>query len=94
MIGWDDRPFKPSDYHFLQGVPTRCVSSPEKLGPPGGIRSVSAHDHVHAVIPPGDMMALPLIDRPLAHARLFLATRLGRVLSMRPLRLLNCSGQR
>ena len=48
MIGWDDRPFKPSDYHFLQGVPTRCVSSPEKLGPPGGIQSVSAHDHVHA----------------------------------------------
>ena len=47
-----------------------------------------------AVIPPGDMMALPAIDRPLAHARLFLATRLGRVLSMRPLRLLNCSGQR
>jgi len=33
-----------------------------------------------AVIPPGDMIALPLIDPPLLHARLFLATRRGRVL--------------
>jgi len=33
-----------------------------------------------AVIPPGDMIALPLIDPPLLQARLFLATRRGRVL--------------
>ncbi len=33
-----------------------------------------------AVISPGDMVALPLIDPPLLHARLFLATRRGRVL--------------
>ncbi len=33
-----------------------------------------------AVIPPGDMIALPLIDPPLLNARLFLATRRGRVL--------------
>ncbi len=33
-----------------------------------------------AVVPPGDMVALPLIDPPLLHARLFLATRRGRVL--------------
>jgi DNA-binding transcriptional LysR family regulator len=33
-----------------------------------------------ATIPPGDMIALPLIDPPLLHARLFLATRRGRVL--------------
>jgi len=33
-----------------------------------------------ALIPPGDMIALPLIDPPLLQARLFLATRRGRVL--------------
>jgi len=33
-----------------------------------------------APIPPGDMIALPLIDPPLLQARLFLATRRGRVL--------------
>jgi DNA-binding transcriptional LysR family regulator len=33
-----------------------------------------------AVIPPGDMIALPLIDPPLLQARLILATRRGRVL--------------
>jgi DNA-binding transcriptional LysR family regulator len=33
-----------------------------------------------AVIPPGDMTALPLIDPPLLQAKLFLATRRGRVL--------------
>jgi|HubBroStandDraft_2_1064218.scaffolds.fasta_scaffold45735_2 DNA-binding transcriptional LysR family regulator len=32
------------------------------------------------IIPPGDMIALPLIDPPLLQARLFLATRRGRVL--------------
>lgn len=32
------------------------------------------------LIPPGDMMALPLIDLPLLQARLLLATRRGRVL--------------
>jgi DNA-binding transcriptional LysR family regulator len=31
-------------------------------------------------VPPGDMIALPLIDPPLLQARLFLATRRGRVL--------------
>jgi DNA-binding transcriptional LysR family regulator len=33
-----------------------------------------------AAIPPGDMIALPLIDPPLLQAKLFLATRRGRVL--------------
>jgi DNA-binding transcriptional LysR family regulator len=33
-----------------------------------------------APIPPGDMIAVPLIDAPLLQARLFLATRRGRVL--------------
>jgi DNA-binding transcriptional LysR family regulator len=33
-----------------------------------------------APIPPGDMIALPLIDPPLLQARLVLATRRGRVL--------------
>jgi len=33
-----------------------------------------------AVIPPGDMIALPLIDPPLLQARLIVATRRGRVL--------------
>ena len=33
-----------------------------------------------AVVPPGDMIALPLIDPPLLQARLILATRRGRVL--------------
>jgi DNA-binding transcriptional LysR family regulator len=33
-----------------------------------------------APIPPGDMIALPLIDPPLLQAKLFLATRRGRVL--------------
>ena len=33
-----------------------------------------------ALIPPGDMIALPLIDPPLLQAKLFLATRRGRVL--------------
>jgi len=33
-----------------------------------------------APIPPGDMIAVPLIDTPLLQARLFLATRRGRVL--------------
>jgi len=33
-----------------------------------------------ALIPPGDMIALPLIDPPLLQARLILATRRGRVL--------------
>ena len=33
-----------------------------------------------APIPPGDMVAVPLIDAPLLQARLFLATRRGRVL--------------
>jgi DNA-binding transcriptional LysR family regulator len=33
-----------------------------------------------ALIPPGDMIALPLIDAPLLQAKLFLATRRGRVL--------------
>lgn len=32
------------------------------------------------LIPPGDMIALPLIDPPLLQARLILATRRGRVL--------------
>jgi DNA-binding transcriptional LysR family regulator len=33
-----------------------------------------------AIIPPGDMIALPLIDPPLLQAKLILATRRGRVL--------------
>lgn len=33
-----------------------------------------------ALIPPGDMIALPLVDPPLLQAKLFLATRRGRVL--------------
>jgi len=33
-----------------------------------------------ALVPPGDMIALPLIDPPLLQAKLFLATRRGRVL--------------
>ncbi len=33
-----------------------------------------------APIPPGDMVAVPLIDAPLLQARLFLATRRGRLL--------------
>jgi len=33
-----------------------------------------------ALIPPGDMIALPLVDPPLLQARLILATRRGRVL--------------
>jgi DNA-binding transcriptional LysR family regulator len=33
-----------------------------------------------AIVPPGDMIALPLIDPPLLQARLILATRRGRVL--------------
>ena len=33
-----------------------------------------------AVIPPGDMMAVPLIDPALLQAKLILATRRGRVL--------------
>jgi DNA-binding transcriptional LysR family regulator len=33
-----------------------------------------------ALIPPGDMIALPLVDPPLLHARLLLATRRSRVL--------------
>jgi DNA-binding transcriptional LysR family regulator len=33
-----------------------------------------------APIPPGDMIALPLIDPPLLQARLVVATRRGRVL--------------
>jgi DNA-binding transcriptional LysR family regulator len=33
-----------------------------------------------AIIPPGDMIALPLIDPPLLQAKLFLATRHRRVL--------------
>jgi DNA-binding transcriptional LysR family regulator len=33
-----------------------------------------------ALIPPGDMIAVPLIDAPLLQAKLFLATRRGRVL--------------
>jgi hypothetical protein len=34
----------------------------------------------NALVPPGDMIALPLIDPPLLQAKLFLATRRGRVL--------------
>jgi hypothetical protein len=34
----------------------------------------------NALVPPGDMIALPLVDPPLLQARLFLATRRGRVL--------------
>jgi DNA-binding transcriptional LysR family regulator len=34
----------------------------------------------HAAIPPGDMVAVPLIDAPLLQAKLYLATRRGRVL--------------
>jgi DNA-binding transcriptional LysR family regulator len=37
-----------------------------------------------AIIPPGDMIALPLIDPPLLQAKLFLATRRGRVLPIAP----------
>jgi hypothetical protein len=33
-----------------------------------------------AIVPPGDMIALPLIDPPLLQAKLILATRRGRVL--------------
>jgi DNA-binding transcriptional LysR family regulator len=33
-----------------------------------------------ALVPPGDMVALPLVDPPLLQARLYLATRRGRVL--------------
>jgi DNA-binding transcriptional LysR family regulator len=33
-----------------------------------------------AVVPPGDMVALPLVDPPLLQAKLILATRRGRVL--------------
>jgi hypothetical protein len=32
------------------------------------------------LIPPGDMIALPLVDPPLLQAKLILATRRGRVL--------------
>jgi hypothetical protein len=32
------------------------------------------------VVPPGDMVAVPLTDAPLLQARLYLATRRGRVL--------------
>jgi DNA-binding transcriptional LysR family regulator len=34
----------------------------------------------NAFVPPGDMIAVPLIDAPLQQARLYLATRRGRVL--------------
>jgi DNA-binding transcriptional LysR family regulator len=34
----------------------------------------------NGLVPPGDMIALPLVDPPLLQARLFLATRRGRVL--------------
>jgi DNA-binding transcriptional LysR family regulator len=33
-----------------------------------------------AVVPPGDMIAVPLVDAPLLQAKLYLATRRGRVL--------------
>lgn len=33
-----------------------------------------------AAVPPGDMIAVPLVDAPLLQAKLYLATRRGRVL--------------
>jgi hypothetical protein len=33
-----------------------------------------------ALVPPGDIIALPLVDPPLLQAKLILATRRGRVL--------------
>lgn len=38
------------------------------------------HSPGKAIVPPGDMIAIPLVDRPLQQAKLILATRRGRVL--------------